>query len=66
MAEGGMVLDMRVGETVRIDVLPPATLDRQKITITLRHKDGRRARLVVQADPEQVLIGRGEVATPNP
>lgn len=63
MANGSMVLDIRVDETLEIIVPPKVTVDSRKITITLKHKDGQRARLVVRADPAEFLIDRRRLVT---
>jgi hypothetical protein len=56
MAQRGVSMDVRVGEV--LEIVPPAgAVDNRKITVTLEHKDGRRARLRITAS-EDVRIER--------
>jgi hypothetical protein len=61
---GGMVVDLREGESLQIISL--GTLDGRKLTVTLNRKDGRRARLVVKAEPSEFQIDRLRLLKPQP
>lgn len=50
----GLVLDVRVGEAI---YLKSAGLDSEKIVLTLEAKDGKKARVRIQAS-QSVKVGR--------
>ena len=54
MKKQGLVLDMRVGESI---CLRGSGLDSEKIVLILESKDGRKARVRIQASPA-VKVGR--------
>ena len=51
----GLVLDMRVGETISLRGING--LDSEKIVLILESKDGRKARLRIQAS-QSVRVGK--------
>lgn len=53
----GMVLDLRVGETIFLRGING--LDSEKVVVILESKDGRKARLRIQAS-QSIKIGRQE------
>jgi hypothetical protein len=57
----GLVLEMRVGEA--ISLRGPNGLDSEKVVLILESKDGRKARLRIQASPT-VKVGRLEKQAP--
>jgi len=58
MSKGsGIFIDVRVGDSVDLDV--PAGVDSARITITLDSKDGRKGRLRIKAN-DNVRIVRPE------
>lgn len=60
---GAMVIDLKVGESLSLELTEDQQctlrtgLDIKKIHLTLREKNGQRARLVVQVD-ESVKVNR--------
>jgi hypothetical protein len=57
----GLVLEMRVGETIVLRGVNG--LDSEKIVLILESKDGRKARLRIQAS-QSIKVGRLEKQTP--
>ncbi len=57
----GLVLEMRVGETFSIKGING--LDSEKVVLILESKDGRKARLRIQAGPS-IKVGKLERQTP--
>lgn len=53
----GLVLEMRVGETITLR--GPGGVDSEKIVLILEQKDGRKARLRIQAG-QSVKVGKPE------
>ena len=56
----GLVLDMRVGEAICLRGV--GALDSEKIVVILESKDGRKARVRIQASPS-VRVGRPDKST---
>ena len=57
----GVAMDLREGDTVRLELPAGAAVDSGRIVITLEAKTGRKARLRIQAD-DSVRIARPEKA----
>lgn len=55
MSGDGIVTDIRVAETLRVEV--PSPEGPRLVTITLEHKSGQVARLRVRA-PDDVVVGK--------
>lgn len=55
----GVAMDLREGDTVRLELPAGAAVDCGRIVITLESKTGRKARLRIQAD-DSVRIARPE------
>lgn len=55
--QAGLVLDMRVGEAICLR--GPNGLDSEKIVLILESKDGRKARVRIQAS-QSVRVGKPE------
>lgn len=59
LKRGGVAMDLREGDVVRLELPAGAAVDSEKIVITLEAKTGRKARLRIQAD-DAVRISRPE------
>jgi hypothetical protein len=57
----GLVLEMRVGEAIALR--GPNGLDSEKVVLILEAKDGRKARLRIQAS-QSIKVGKLEKQTP--
>jgi hypothetical protein len=53
----GLVLEIRAGEMITLRGING--IDSEKIVLILEHKDGRKARLRIQADPT-IKVGKPE------
>ncbi len=60
-ARTGLVLEMRVGETISLRGVNG--LDSEKVVLILESKDGRKARLRIQAS-QSIKVGKLEKQTP--